>query len=234
MGKDPAQGLQPPDNPTYARVGPLAWTLGVCMIVIGVVTSVLMFRDFQSDSYLYLAFYSIPANTAITMFPHEPVLIYFGKVGELLPTAAWATVGTFVAGVMDHKVFVPVLNLQSIQSYKERPFYRKAIGYFRRWPFATLLVAGFTPIPFFPFKFLCFSVGYPMWKYVTALLVARFPRYYLYALLGATFPIPNWILIASVGVIFGLYAIKGVPMAVAKLKSRKRARQTAGTYESDA
>lgn len=221
MGQEPIDDLVLPDNPTYARVGPLVWFFGALMVVVGIVTSILMLRDFQSDSYVYLLFYSIPANTAISLFPHEPVLIYFGKVGDLWLTACWATAGTAVAGVMDHLVFVPLLNLQSIQGYKEKAFYRKAMGYFLKWPFATLLVTGFTPIPFFPFKFLCFSVGYPMWKYLTALLVARFPRYYLYALLGATVPIPNWVLIASVAVIFGLYAIKAVPMGWRKWKGRR-------------
>jgi len=149
------------------------------------------------------------------------VLIYFGKVANLWWAAGAATAGTLVAGVMDHLVFVPVLNLQSIQSYKEKKFYQKAIGYFTKWPFATLVVAAFAPVPFFPFKFLTFSIHYPMWKYVTALVVARFPRYYLLALIGATIPIPNWILIASVGVVFGLYFVKVVPQLVRRMKVRR-------------
>ena len=63
-----------------------------------------------------------------------------------------------------------------------------------------------------------------MWKYVTALLVARFPRYYLYALLGATIPIPNWVLVASVAVVFGLYALKAVPLAWRKVRARRARR----------
>lgn len=209
-------------GPTYDRLGPKVWVLGALMIVIGVVTSVLMFRDFRSDSYVYLAFYSIPANTAISVFPHEPVLIYFGKVANLWISAAAATAGTLVAGIMDHAVFVPVLNLQRLTGYKEKAFYRKAIGYFQRWPFPTLVVTGFTPIPFFPFKFLAFSMHYPMWKYVIALVVARFPRYYLLALIGSAFPVPTWILVLSIVVIFGLYAVKGVPEVWARWRARRR------------
>ena len=78
--------------------------------------------------------------------------------------------------------------------------------------------------PFFPFKFLAFSIGYPMWKWVTALVVARFPRYYLLALLGATVPVPNWILIASVAVVFGLYLVKAIPEGYKRLKARRRAK----------
>ncbi|MDX1395000.1 MAG: VTT domain-containing protein [Gemmatimonadota bacterium] len=229
---DPLDLLDIPETDTVEKLGPLVWAMSALMIVIGIVTSILMFQGFESDSYIYLAFYSIPANTAISVFPHEPVLIYFGKVGELLPTALWASAGTLVAGIMDHVVFVPVLNHQNIRAYKDKKFYRKVMRYFLKWPFWTLVLTGFTPIPFFPFKFLCFSVGYPMWRYVTALLVARFPRYYLYALLGATIPIPNWVLIASVAFIFGLYGVKAVPMAIEKLRARRAESRTAGQRES--
>jgi membrane protein YqaA with SNARE-associated domain len=218
---DPIDLIELPDTPTVRKLSPLVWFMSGLMIVMGIVTSILILQGFESNSYLYLAFYSIPANTAISVFPHEPVLIYFGKVGELLPTAFWASLGTLVAGVMDHTVFVQVLNHENIKAYKDKKFYRKVMNYFLKWPFLTLVLTGFTPIPFFPFKFLAFSVGYPMWKYVTALLVARFPRYYLYALLGATIPIPNWVLILSVVIIFGLYGIKAVPMAIDKLKARR-------------
>ena len=221
LGQDRFDSLELPEGPSYTKLGPAVWVSGAIMVVIGIVATIFMFQDFRPNSYLYLAFYSIPANTAISLFPHEPVLIYFGKVANLWWSAFWATMGTIVAGVLDHLVFVPVLNLQSISTYKEKAFYRKAIGFFMRWPFATIVLTGFTPIPFFPFKFLVFSIGYPMWKYVTALVVARFPRYYLLALIGATFPIPNWILIASVVVIFSLYGVKAVPEAVRRIKARR-------------
>jgi len=216
------EALGAPDEPQiYTRLGPTVWVMGALMGVIGVVTTALMLRDFRSDSYIYLAFYSIPANTAISVFPHEPVLIYFGKFANLWWAAAAASVGTLVAGILDHMVFVPVLNLHSLRGYKEKAFYRKAIGYFMKWPFPTLLVAGFTPVPFFPFKFLAFSIHYPMWKYLTALVVSRFPRYYLLALIGATFQIPTWILFASFITIIGMYAVKAVPVAWRKLRSRR-------------
>lgn len=200
-----------PEAAGQTHLGPAVWICGGLMIAIGLTTSILLLRDFRPDSYLYLAFYSIPANTAISVFPHEPVLIYFGKVADLWLAAAWATLGTAIAGVMDHLVFVPLLNLRNIRTYKRKRFYRKAISWFMRWPFATIVATGFAPIPFFPFKFLAFSIQYPMGKWVAALVVARFPRYYLLALLGATIPIPNWVLIACAAVVFALYLVKAIP-----------------------
>lgn len=209
----------------YGRLGPRVWIFGGLMVAIGVVTSVLMLRDFQSESYLYLAFYAIPANTAISLFPHEPVLIFFGKFADIWITAAAATAGTVVAGYMDHTVFTPLLNLEGRQAYREHGLYRKAAGFFERWPFATLAVAGFSPIPFWPFKFLTFSVHYPLRRYLAALVAGRFPRYVILAWLGLSLgdAIPDWVLAALFLGILLTYGVKAGP------KVWRRWRERAGT-----
>jgi membrane protein YqaA with SNARE-associated domain len=186
-------------GPVYDRLGPKVWILGGVMVLIGLVTTYLILQDFRSESYIYLAFYSIPANAAISFFPHEPVLIYFGKFANLWLAAAAATVGTVVA------------------------------GYFLKYPFATLVVAGFTPIPFFPFKFLSFSIHYPLKKYLSALVVARYPRYFLLAWLGAVTDIPNWLLFAAFLLVINLYMIKALPALARKLREAVRRRGSPAT-----
>lgn len=228
------------EGPEYERLPPRVWWLSAVMVLIGIVTFILMsLGDRFAEGYLYLFFYSIPANTAISVFPHEPVLIWYGKFANLWVSAAAATGGTLVAGFLDHRVFVPVLNYRKITSYKQNRFYKKATALFMKYPFATILVTGFTPIPFFPFKFLCFSIHYPLDRYLLALSVARFPRYFLLAWVGAAFGIPTWILILSVVVIFGLYAIRGGPALMRRLrawwelrKGRKvRSREASGSRQ---
>jgi membrane protein YqaA with SNARE-associated domain len=178
------------------RVGASAWITGGAMLALGVVTSALMLGHFRSRSYLYLFFYSIPSNAAISVFPHEPVLLYFGKFADPWIAAAAATAGTLVAGWMDHTVFVPVLQLRALRGYRDSRLYRRAIELYRRWPFLTLVLAGFTPLPFFPFKFLSFSTAYPMPRYLAALAVSRFPRYLLLLWIGDVLELPTWLLVA--------------------------------------
>lgn len=202
---------EPAAAPTYERLPLRVQVAGAIMVVLGVVTAILMALQASSVSYLYLAFYSIPANTAISLFPHEPVLIYFGTLGRVWPAALVATAGTVVAGYLDHTVFVPLLNHEKIIAYKEKELYRRGIRYFQRWPFATLVVTGFTPIPFWPFKVLSFSVHYPLRKYLLALVVARFPRYLLLAWIGTVLEIPNWLLIGAFLAMFSLYFIRVEP-----------------------
>lgn len=209
----------------YEQLPTRVWVLGSLMVLLGVVTFILMSLDGHTESYLYLAFYSIPSNTAISVFPHEPVLIWYGKFADLWLSAAAATTGTLVAGWLDHRVFVPVLNYSKIITYKKNRFYRKSTDIFMRYPFATLVVTGLTPVPFWPFKFLCFSIHYPAWRYLAALATGRFPRYVLLAWVGAEFGIPTWILILSVVVIFALYAIKAIPAVWRRWQERRQGRQ---------
>lgn len=204
----------------YGTLGPKVWVFGGLMFVTGIVTTALMLQDFRSQSYLYLAFYAIPANTAITVFPHEPVLVYFGKFANVWLSAAAATAGTVVAGYMDHTVFTPVLNLEGRQAYKERPLYRRAAGWFARWPFPTLVLAGFTPVPFWPFKFLTFSAHYPLERYLAALVVGRFPRYVVLAWVGRVLEVPNWILFGFFLVVIVLYLVKAGPRVLERWRSR--------------
>jgi len=191
MREEPAMEERPEP---IERLGPAVWITGAVMLALGIATSVLMLGEFRSRSYLYLFFYSIPSNAAISVFPHEPVLLFFGKFADPWIAAAVATAGTLVAGWMDHSVFVPVLQLRALQSYRGNRLYRKAIDLYRRSPFLALVLAGFTPLPFFPFKFLSFSDAYPMPRYLAALAVSRFPRYLLLLWVGRVLEIPTWIL----------------------------------------
>lgn len=217
---DPADGGGAPDEGRQdlrSSVGPAVWITGGAMLLVGAVTAVLMLNDFRSRSYLYLAFYSIPSNAAVSVFPHEPVLLYFGKFANVWIAAGAATVGTLAAGWMDHTVFVPVLHLRSLQGYREHRVYRKAIELYRRWPFLTLVLAGLTPLPFFPFKFLSFSSAYPMGRYLAALALSRFPRYVVLLWAGALLEIPDWALVALFVAILAVYVWRAGPEVVRRL-----------------
>ncbi len=207
----------------YARLPLHVYLLGALMLAIGTITFILMFVQDHRDGYDLLFLYSIPANTAISVFPHEPVLLYYGKFADLLMVAVVATAGTLVGAYLDHRVFVPILNHRRLTHYKRNRFYRKAADYLMRYPFATLVVVGATPLPYWPLKILAFSIHYPLWRYLAANLVARFPRYWVVAWAGSVFRIPNWALIGFVALVFGMYGIKAGPAAWHKLRGSKTA-----------
>ena len=167
---------------------------GSIMVLFAIVNLFYLLFEPEINPFIVLFFYSIPANTAISFFPHEPVIIYYGKYHSLLLIAIISSLSTLTAGFLDHVVFTPLLNLPKFSGYKNNTVYKKAIVYFEKFPFWTIVVAGFSPIPFWPIKMLSFSKKYPLGKYLTAVLVGRFPRYYLLAAIGEITSVPNWVI----------------------------------------
>src|SRR5680860_1399286 len=126
---------------------------------------------------LLLMLYSIPANTGLSLFSHEVALLDYGAHEPLLLTVLSATIGTVVAGYLDWHVFVPLLGWDRLSHHRERGWVRRLLSRFQRAPFLVIMLTAATPIPFFPFKMMAFSVRYPMRRYVAALTLARAPRY---------------------------------------------------------
>ena len=164
------------------------------MILLGVINIFYIIFKPEIDPFLILFFYSIPANTAISVFPHEPIVIYYGKHYNLLLIASISSAGTIVAAYLDHTVFTPLLNHPKLVGYKRNKVYQKSVYYFEYFPFWTVVIAGFSPIPFWPVKMLAFANNYPQRKYILAVLAGRFPRYYLLAAFGIITMIPNWVI----------------------------------------
>lgn len=160
------------------------------------------------DPMEFLFIYSIPSNMAISIFPHEPLVVYFGKTYDPINIAAIVMGGTWIAGLLDYYVFVPILSHRFTGFITNTKDYQKSAEWFMKQPFWALVVAGFTPIPFFVFKFIAFSVQYSIFKYMLALLIGRFPRYYLLALIGAVYQIPSsFILTIFIGMVL-LYILR--------------------------
>jgi len=146
---------------------------------------------------LLLVLYSIPANTGLSLFSHEVALLDYGAHEPLLLTALSATIGTVIAGYLDWRVFVPLLGWERLSLHRERRWVRGLLSRFQRAPFFVIMLTAATPVPFFPFKMMAFSVRYPMWRYLAALTLARAPRYVAIAWLGEALDLPAWLLLVT-------------------------------------
>jgi membrane protein YqaA with SNARE-associated domain len=182
-------------HPAVTAPARRAAVFGVALLVLG--AAAILLRLFRSEVHpqIVLFVYSIPANSAISLFSHEVALLDYGSHQPLLLTVFSATLGTVVAGWLDWNVFVPLLDWEKVAAFRGNRLYRWAIDLFARAPFAVLVIAGLDPLPFFPFKFLAFSMRYPLARYLAALAISRAPRYALLAWLGREFQIPEWLLL---------------------------------------
>jgi len=161
--------------------------------------------------------YAFLSNVALAVLPHEPAVIWYGARLGVWPTALVATAGTVAAGLVDHRVFVPLIR------WFRRASLRTPSGpsapsqgatwadrFFRRFPFATIALSGLTPLPFFPFKALAFTTGYPLGRYLAAVAARSAPRYALLAWLGVAVRLPTW-LIAGLFVLLLIPSLRMLP-----------------------
>lgn len=154
-----------------------------------------------------LFFYSIPANSFVPV-PHELGMIYFGQYYAPSIVALVAAAGTVLVCFIDYQAMNFAFGLKHLRRVKDSDIYRGAVQYFLKAPFFSLVVAAALPfIPFYIFRVLSPTAGYPLRKYMWAIFLGRLPRYYVFALMGATLDLPNLTvaLVLILGVCWMLY-----------------------------
>jgi len=197
----------PPPSPykSFRKLPRLTHVCGAIIIAFGLGTLILMLSEIEWNGLAWLFFYSIPANTAISVFPHEPAIVFCGQHFDAVIVALVAAAGNVAAGWVDYHFFTPLLQMQFSQGYKKTKIYNRAITWFNKAPFWAVVVFALTPLPFYLVKFLAFSSGYPMPRYIAGILLGRLPRFYLLALLGHFLRIPAWMMVALFSAIFAVY-----------------------------
>jgi len=149
----------------------------------------------SSRSLWVLFFYSFPSQFLISVIPHEPVFIYFCKFYTPEIVTGVAIAGTLCTEVINYTAFQFVVDLNRFGNIKHSRYITKVIDIYGKAPFISLLVAAFTPIPFYPFRFLVVLARYPLIKYLLAVFIARSVRFYILALIGYAIKIPDKILL---------------------------------------
>lgn len=132
--------------------------------------------------------YAFLSNVAVAVLPHEPAIIWYGAHLGVWPTTLVATAGTVGAALVDHRLFVPLI--QRIAARRASSRLGRAFG---RFPFAVIALSGLTPLPFLPFKALAFATGYPIGRYTGAVTARSLSRYALLAWLGVSVRLPAWL-----------------------------------------
>src|SRR5437879_371245 len=131
--------------------------------------------------------YAFLSNVALAVLPHEPAVIWYGARFGVWPATLVATAGTVAAALVDHQIFVPLIRRAAARRPSRPadpgPTARGWPRLFARAPFAVIALSGLTPLPFFPFKALAFTTGYPLGRYLVAVAARSVPRYALLAVL---------------------------------------------------
>jgi membrane protein YqaA with SNARE-associated domain len=87
---------------------------------------------------------------------------------------------------------------EKIASLRQTRTYKYCTWLYNRVTFISLVIAGFTPIPFEPFRFLAAATKYSRGRYALAIFIGRAPRYYILGKFQRMLHIPRSILIGSI------------------------------------
>jgi uncharacterized membrane protein YdjX (TVP38/TMEM64 family) len=209
-------------SPSWTRS--LFFILQICLVLILLLIWFLS-EDIRESKNLWVLFFcSFPTEFLIALVPHEPILLYFGKFYTPLTVALVAGSSTLITEALNYSVFKYVTDLKFFKNIQQRKTVSKIVGLFNRAPFVALWIAAFTPIPFYPFRFLVVLARYPLVKYILALSLSRIPRFFILALVGRALQIPNYLLIALFIV---LIASMNLPLLRKYLQNRREQRKKA-------
>jgi membrane protein YqaA with SNARE-associated domain len=112
--------------------------------------------------------------------------------------AAGGTIGCLVAIALDYAMIGWLVNHRLIRSeIEDSSGFKTAQRFFGRAPFLLIAGSAFLPVPFYPVKILAIARDYPVSRFCLALIIGRFPRFYLLALGGQKVQAPNSALMSA-------------------------------------
>lgn len=136
--------------------------------------------------------YAVPAHLLISVLANEPALLVAAKLAPPAAVALAGTAGCVVAIVLDYALIGWLTNLRLVKSeLDDSRGFRTAQRFFGKAPFALILISALLPVPFYPVKILAITRDYALWRFVGALVLGRFPRFYLLALGGQKVQAPD-------------------------------------------
>ena len=150
----------------------------------------------QYSKLFFLFLYSIPGQFIVAFIPHEPIILYYSKYFSPLSVTLVTLLGTLFAEYLNYMLIKLFFNMPKVDELRKHRTFKKASYYFLKLPFISLVVAAFTPVPFYPFRIIAPASEYSLTKYLLALVVGRTPRFYILAYFGYSISLPNEIIIA--------------------------------------
>jgi len=155
----------------------------------------------EAVTLVWLGVLSLPANSPLSpILPtaFEPLIMEAAKYEHAVPVTIVATSAYMYMEYVNWHVYRWVLSWKRLGGLGRRRSVRWGVRHFAKAPFLTVVVFAFTPLPFFVVRALAILVRWPVWRFMTATLLGRAPRVFLYAWFGELAGIPTWMLVAVV------------------------------------
>lgn len=153
--------------------------------------------------FVYMSF----ACTVIPL-PTPPYVVAMGSTFHPGWVALLGATGNVIAAFSEYFLITWLFSKGEIRARVENnKIFRRLEHFFNKAAFICLVITGFTPIPFEPFRLAAIISRYSLVLYLLAVFIGRFPRYYLIAKIGHVFQIPAYLLVILVVVMVGISVI---------------------------
>ncbi len=161
-----------------------------------------------------LGLYCIPSNSILPI-PHEPGVLYMARFYSPAAIAVTATLASAVVAFADYGLVEAAMRHPRIQGARDARMMRWAVRWMTRFPFAIIVAFSLVPVlPISVVRALAPISGYPLRRYIAALVVGRLPRFFVLAWLGQVVLIPGWVLLVVTAGTFAMMFLGGTPTPV--------------------
>jgi hypothetical protein len=158
---------------------------------------------------VWLAIVGIPANgplSPILPTAFDPLLMEVGKYAAPIWVTLVATGIYMYTEFLNWHIYAWVLNWDRMDGFRHNRWVRWGVDRFGTAPITTIIFFAATPLPFWVVRGLAILHRYSLTRFMVATAVGRFPRFFVYAWLGAALSVPTYLIIAVI-VLGGLVAI---------------------------
>jgi len=140
---------------------------------------------------------------------YEPILMLFGKLYPPLLIAVVATAGTVYVEYLNYHLYAAGAE-RLPERVRAHPLLARVERWYARAPFATVIVAALTPLPYWLVRVLSALTRYPVRRHLAATAIGRFPRLWFFAAIATPLGIPTpWLVFASVAVLGVMVLVAG-------------------------
>lgn len=211
-------------------ISPKIRTIIFCLQIAFVLTLLIVWfssEQLQQSKNLWVFFlYTFPSNFLIAVVPFDPAVLFFGKFHPPLNVVLTGITGMLLTEALNYSVFKFITDTKTFHKIKLEKYLKKIVDLFNKAPFPALMLAGFLPIPFYPLRFLVVIARYPLSRYLLAIFLSKFPRYYLIALFGNKLKVSdNLFLIVFIAFTLLLYFPFFINALKKRLKKKNHSRE---------
>lgn len=183
--------------------------------IIGIIVMIVVSYLYLNGSQLgKLAGYLLYMSMACTIvpLPTPPYVIGMGKMFDPWLVALLGALGNTIASLGEYYLLAWLFSKTELQEKIESSrLFQRLATVFSRSAFVILMFTSLWPLPLDPFYLTAILIRYPLYKYLAAISIGKWVRYYLLAQVGESFQIPNrylitlLILLISIPIITGLF-----------------------------